>query len=140
MDSAEMSATSTALIGFAAWQLVLTLALAIYRTTLVQTGRKAANDFSPDGSDVSEFGQRLTRARDNCYENLPVFAALVLGASLAGKTALLDPLAIFLLYARLGQSLTHLASISVPAIFVRFGFYLAQLGIMLWWVRLLLGS
>jgi len=140
MDTTGMSATSTALIGFAAWQLLLTLALAVYRTTLVQTGRKAANDFSPDGSDVSEFGQRLTRARDNCYENLPVFAALVAGASLAGKTALLDPLAIFLLYARVGQSLTHLASISVPAIFVRFAFYLAQLGIMLWWVRLLLGS
>ena len=135
-----MSTTATALIGFAAWQLVLTLALAAYRTTLVQTGRKAANDFSPDGSDVSEFGQRLTRARDNCYENLPVFAALAAGASLAGKVALLDPLAMSLLYARIGQSVTHLVSTSVPAIFVRFGFYLVQLGIMLWWVRALLGS
>jgi uncharacterized MAPEG superfamily protein len=135
-----MSTTATALIGFAAWQLVLTLALAAYRTTLVQTGRKAANDFSPDGSDVSEFGQRLTRARDNCYENLPVFAALAAGASLAGKVALLDPLAMTLLYARIGQSVTHLVSTSVPAIFVRFGFYLVQLGIMLWWVRALLGS
>jgi uncharacterized MAPEG superfamily protein len=137
---AEMSSTAKALIGFAAWQLVLTFALAIYRTTLVQTGRKAANDFSPDGSDVSEFGQRLTRARDNCYENLPVFAALVAGATLAGKTAILDPLAMTVLYARVGQSLTHVASTSVPAIFVRFGFYLVQVGIMLWWVRLLLGS
>ena len=135
-----MSTTATALIGFAAWQLVLTLALAAYRTTLVQTGRKAANDFSPDGSDVSEFGQRLTRARDNCYENLPVFVALAAGASLAGKVALLDPLAMSLLYARIGQSVTHLVSTSVPAIFVRFGFYLVQLGIMLWWVRVLLGS
>jgi len=135
-----MSSTATALIGFGAWQLVLTFALAMYRTTLVQTGRKAANDFAPDGSDVSEFGQRLTRARDNCYENLPVFAALVTGAILAGKTALLDPLAMTLLYARVAQSVTHLASTSVPAIFVRFGFYLAQLGIMLWWARLLLGS
>jgi uncharacterized MAPEG superfamily protein len=138
MDS--MSTTATALIGFAAWQLVLTVALAVYRTVLVQTSQKAANDFAPDGSDVSEVGQRLTRARDNCYENLPVFAAIVAGASLAGKTALLDPLALYVLYARLGQSLTHLVSTSVPAIFVRFGFYLVQIGIMLWWTRLLLGS
>ena len=136
----SMSTTATALIGFAAWQLVLTFALAIYRTTLVQTGQKAANDFSPDGTDVSEFGQRLTRARDNCYENLPVFAAIVAGASLAGKTALLDPLALYVLYSRLGQSLIHLVSTSVPAIFVRFGFYLVQVGIMLWWTRLLLLS
>ncbi len=134
--TAAMSTTATALIAFAAWQLVLTLALGIYRTTLVQTGRKAANDFSPDGSDVSEFGQRLTRARDNCYENLPVFAAIVAGATLAGKTAVLDPLAMVVLYARVGQSVTHLISTSVPAIFVRFGFYLLQEGIMLWWVRL----
>jgi len=135
-----MSTTATALIGFAAWQLVLTVALAVYRTVLVQTSRKAANDFAPDGSDVSEVGQRLTRARDNCYENLPVFAAIVAGASLAGKTALLDPLALYVLYARLGQSLTHLVSSSVPVLFVRFGFYLVQVGIMLWWTRLLLGS
>lgn len=88
-----MSATATALVGFAAWQLVLTVGLAVYRTALVQVGRKPANNFAPDGSDVGAFGQRLTRARDNCYENLPVFAALACGAILAGRTPALDPLA-----------------------------------------------
>jgi uncharacterized MAPEG superfamily protein len=134
-----MGATATALIGFAAWQLLLTLVLAFYRTALVLGGTKAANQFSTDGSDVGGFGQRLTRARDNCYENLPMFAALALGASLAGKIAVTDPLAMFLLYARLGQSITHMASTSVPAVFVRFGFYGAQVFIMLWWAIQLLG-
>lgn len=128
-----MNATTTALVGFAAWQLALTVMLATYRTALVQTGRKAANSFAPDGSDVGDFGRRLTRARDNCYENLPVFAAIVLGASLAGRTGELDGLAMLVLYARIGQSVTHLISTSVPAIFVRFGFYLAQVGIFLRW-------
>lgn len=135
-----MTATTTALVGFAAWQLALTVVLAIYRTALVQTGRKSANSFAPDGSDVGAFGRRLTRARDNCYENLPVFAAIVVGASLAGKTSDLDPLAMIVLYARVGQSITHLASTSVPAIFVRFGFYLVQVAILLKWsIELLLG-
>jgi uncharacterized MAPEG superfamily protein len=128
-----MTPTTIALVGFAAWQLALTVVLAVYRTMLVQTGQKQANSFAPDGSDVGGFGRRLTRARDNCYENLPVFAAIVLGASVAGRTAELDALAIIVLYARVGQSVTHIVSTSVPAIFVRFGFYLVQVGIFLKW-------
>lgn len=128
-----MTATTIALVGFATWQLALTAMLAVYRTALVQTGQKQANSFAPDGSDVGGFGRRLTRARDNCYENLPVFAAIVLGASLAGRTGELDGLAMIVLYARIGQSITHLASTSVPAILVRFGFYLVQVGVFLRW-------
>ena len=136
-----MTATTIALVGFAAWQLALTVMLAAYRTALVQTGRKAANGFAPDGSDLDGFGRRLTRARDNCYENLPVFAAIVLGASLAGRTGELDGLAMVVLYARIGQSISHVVSTSVPAIFVRFGFYLVQVGIFLRWsIGLLSGT
>ena len=136
-----MGPTATALVGFAAWQLVLTLMLAVYRTSLVQTGQKEANDFAPDGSDVGGFGRRLTRARDNCYENLPMFAAIALGASLAGRIAMLDPLAMYVLYARLGQSAVHLASTSVPAVLVRFALYGVQVVILLYWaIRLLSGG
>jgi len=133
-----MGSTVTALAGFAGWYLLLTFALGMYRSTLI-LGGKAANSFAPDGSDVSGFGRRLNRARDNCYENLPLFAALVLAASLAGKTAVTDPLAMPLLYARIGQSLTHIASTSVPAVFVRFGFFVAQLVIHATWTFNLLG-
>ena len=135
-----MSPSVSALAGFAAWQVVLTFALGVYRTSLVLGGRKAANAFKTDGSDVGGIGQRLTRARDNCYENLPMFTALVVAASLAGRAAVTDPLALWVLAARIGQSLTHLASTSVPAVQARFAFYLAQIGIMGWWaVQLLAG-
>lgn len=135
-----MSPTAIALAGFAAWQLLLTVALAFFRSGLVLRGRKAANAFATDGSDVPGFGQRLTRARDNCYENLPMFAALALAASLTGKITVTDPLALWLLYARIGQSLTHVLSTSIPAIQVRFAFYLAQIVIMGWWaIHLLCG-
>lgn len=134
-----MSPTAFALAGFAGWMLLLTLALGSYRTNLVLRGRKAANAFRTDGSDTPGFGQRLTRARDNCYENLPMFAALALAADLAGKTAAVtDPLAPWLLAARIGQSVTHVISTSVLAVQIRFAFYLAQIAIMLWWAIVLL--
>ncbi len=136
-----MGATATALVGFSAWYLALSFALGFYRTGLVLSGQKAANSFSPDGSDLPGIGQRLTRARDNCYESLPLFAAIALGASLAGKIAVTDPLALYVLYARIGQSVTHVISTSVPAIRVRFGFFLVQLVIYAWWsLRLFCGA
>ena len=88
---------------------------------------------------MSAFGRRLNRARDNCYENPPLFGALALAASLAGRTAVTDPLAMSVLYARIGQSVTHIASTSVPAVFVRFGFFLAQLVVYAIWTVNLLG-
>jgi len=134
-----MSPSTIALVCFAAWQLLLTFALGFYRTGLVLGGRKAANAFRPDGSDTPGFGQRLTRARDNCFENLPMFTAFVVAATLMGRTAVTDPLAGWVVLARVGQSVTHVASTSVPAVQVRFAFYLAQIGVMAWWAIRLLG-
>ena len=134
-----MSATAVALAGFAAWFLLLTFVLANYRSFLVLSGRRAANSFRVDGTDVPGLGQRLTRARDNVYENLPVFVALALAASMTGRLEVTNPLAPMVLYARMGQSLTHVASTSVPAIFLRFAFYLVQLAIWAWWAVRLLG-
>jgi uncharacterized MAPEG superfamily protein len=134
-----MSATAMALAGFAGWFVLLSLILVTYRSALVLGGRKAANAFRVDGSDVGGFGQRLTRARDNVYENLPAFAGLVLAASMAGRLDVTNPLAETVLLARIAQSLTHILSVSVPAVFIRVTFYLVQLGIWAWWAVRLLG-
>ena len=134
-----MSPTATALAGYAGWYLLLSFALGIYRSALVLGGQRAANSFKSDGSDVSPFGWRLNRARDNCYENLPLFAALAIAASIAGRLAVTDPLAMYVLYARIGQSVTHIASTSVPAVQIRFAFFLVQLAIYAIWVVRLLG-
>lgn len=133
-----MTPTATALLGFAGWYLLLTFALGIFRSSLVLSGQKAANTFATDGSDVGAFGRRLNRARDNCFETLPLFAAIVLAASIANKVPLLDPIAMYVLYARVGQSLTHLASTGIMAINVRFFFFIVQVVIYaIWVVRLL---
>ena len=133
-----MGGTATALVGFAGWYTLLSVGLGIYRIRLVLSGRKAANSFATDGSDLEPIGRRLTRARDNCYETLPLFAAIALGASLAGRLDVTDPAAMWVLYARVGQSVTHIVSTSVPAVQLRAGLFFVQMGIYLWWaVRLL---
>jgi len=133
-----MGSTATALIGFAAWFVLLSLGLGVYRVALVLRGAKAANSFATSGADLAPFGQRLTRARDNCFETLPVFAALALGAQLAGRLDVTDPLAMWVLYLRLGQSVTHLVSTSVPAVQLRATLFFAQMAIYAWWALQLL--
>ena len=134
-----MGATARALVGFAGWFVQLSIALAVYRIGLVLSGGKAANTFATDGSDLQPFGQRLTRARDNCYETLPVFAALAAGASIAGRLDVTDPLAMWVLSARIAQSAMHLVSTSVLAVLIRASLFFVQVLIYAWWaIQLLL--
>ena len=126
------SATAEALVGFVCWFLILTAGIGIFRTVLILGGR-APDQFRADATDVSPFGLRLSRARDNVFENLPAVGVLGLLAIATNQVALTDPLAMPLLYARLAQSITHLASTSAPAIFLRFGLYLVQIVILAWW-------
>jgi uncharacterized MAPEG superfamily protein len=134
-----MGSTATALAGFAGWYVLLTLVMASYRVYLTSATGKALNTFAPDGSDTPGLGRRLTRARDNCYESLPLFAALALVAQMTGRLDVTDGLAMWVLVARLGQSITHVISVSVPAVLVRATFFSAQMLIFLWWVIRLLG-
>lgn len=134
-----MTTTLTALLGFAAWFVLLSIVLGLYRVGIVLARQKAANTFAVDGSDLAGVGQRLTRARDNCYESLPVFAAIALVAHLSGRPQVTDPLAMWVLYARIGQSLTHIVSTSVPFVLVRANLFFAQLLIYAWWCLRLFG-
>jgi uncharacterized MAPEG superfamily protein len=134
-----MSATLSALLGFAGWLVLLSLGLGVYRVGLVFSGRKAANTFTPSGSDLPGFGERLTRARDNCFETLPVFGAIAFVASVAGQLAVTDPLAPWVLTARLAQSVTHIVSTSVPAVMLRATLFFVQMLIYAWWTLRLLG-
>lgn len=134
-----MTPTATALLGYAAWTLVLLTTLGLLRTALVMGGKRAANSFAASGEDVEGFARRLTRAHANCYENLPIAGAVLLYAIAADRTAVTDGLAYIFLAARLLQSLTHLASTSNRAVTVRFAFFLVQIGILAYWLLGLFG-
>ncbi|MDX2168147.1 MAG: MAPEG family protein [Deltaproteobacteria bacterium] len=133
-----MQTTAIALTGFALWYVLLSVGMGLYRGRYMLGGRKSANSFATDGSDLDALGQRITRARDNCYETLPLFAALALAAFMAGRLDITDGLAMWVLYARIGQSVVHLASTSVPAVLVRANLFFLQMIIYaIWALRLL---
>ncbi len=135
-----MSASILAVVCFAAWTIVTALVMVTHRVFFVLSGRRKINTFTPDGVAVSPFQARACRVHANCYENLPVFAALVLGAAAAGRSAVTDPLAIVAIGARVVQSTVHLISTSEIAVMVRATFWTVQVAIMVSWAwRLLLG-
>ena len=84
--------------------------------------------------------KRLEDAHANCMENLPVFAVLVLAASLMDKSNTIQTIAPFVLYARIGQTLAHLWGTGPLQVFVRASFWSVQLVICLWMALQLLAA
>jgi uncharacterized MAPEG superfamily protein len=135
-----MNASALALIGYIAWFLALLLALGGVRAAAVATAHRAPNSFRPDGSDLSPFAARLTRAHANCYEVFPLVGGTLLAALATGSTVITDPLALVALACRIAQSTVHLISTSVMAVNIRFSFLLAQIAIVAWWLFKLYGK
>ncbi|MGB7478893.1 MAG: MAPEG family protein [Burkholderiaceae bacterium] len=132
------SPSALVLTALIAWTLLLLILMEVLRARLVVTGRVTANAFAPDNTGLSPFMQRLARAHANCLEGLPIFGGLLVVALLTGKAGFTDPLAPWLLAARIVQSLIHLASTSVVAVNLRFTAFTVQLGIAVYWSYLLL--
>jgi uncharacterized MAPEG superfamily protein len=135
-----MNASALALTGYVGWFLALLLALGGARVTAVLTAHRAPNSFRPDGSDMPPFAARLTRAHANCYESFPFFGGTLLLALASGSTAITDPLAPIALACRIAQSTVHVASTSAIAVNIRFAFFLAQVGIAVYWLARLYGK
>lgn len=134
-----MTPSICALLGFAAVTLILPLLVVGHRSFEILTGKNPANAWGRDKTTARPpVVLRMEHAHANCVENLVPFAAIVLGAFAAGKGAVTDPLALYVLYARIGQSATHLVSTSVLAVLVRATFYAIQMGLMVWMLVALL--
>lgn len=125
----------TALI---AWTLALLVLMEVLRSRLVLLGRVPSNAFMPDNANLSPFMQRLARAHANCLEGLPIFGGLLVVAVIGGRSGVTDPLAPWLLAARVVQSSIHLASTSVWAVNARFTAFAVQMAIAAYWAFLLL--
>ncbi len=128
------SASAYAILGLAAWyifSLLMLASLRLYHTLVIG---KAANSFRPDGTDLPGFGERLSRVHANCFENIPLYMAVLLYAIATGQTGVTDNGAAILLHARMAQSVLHAASTSVPAVYLRFVLFALQNGLVAWWI------
>jgi uncharacterized MAPEG superfamily protein len=124
-----MTASLYSLLAFTLWTiLILAVGVGFYRLSRILRGRAQLADFPGDVAHGPERYRRIVRAHANCVENLPVFAALVLTAHAAGlESAAFEAISVCVPVARLGQTFTHIASGSNPAIAVRFLFFSVQL-------------
>jgi len=133
------SATVISLTALIAWALALLVLMEAIRSKMVLAKEIPANGFLPDNANLSPFMQRLARAHANCLEGLPIFGGLMLIAVVTGRSTVTDPLAYFLLVARIVQSSIHLASVSPGAVTLRFCAFAVQMAIAIYWsYRLLL--
>ncbi|TXH03768.1 MAG: MAPEG family protein [Nevskiaceae bacterium] len=122
----------TAVVVYIIWTLLLTGLYALPRIPLVLTGKRRADNWerTKAPSDPA-FLIRAKGAHLNCLENLPLFAGLVFVAALLQKSAVVDALAAYVIYARVGQSVAHLLGTSLPLVLVRASLFLAQVVMML---------
>jgi uncharacterized MAPEG superfamily protein len=128
-----MNTSASVLTLFIVWALCLLVLMELIRSFLVVSGRAKSNEFTPDNANLSAFMQRLARAHANCVEGFPLVVAVAVG-----HTEITDPLAPWLLLARVAQSSIHLASLSVIAVNARFSFFAVQIAIALYWAWALL--
>jgi uncharacterized MAPEG superfamily protein len=128
-----MSKSALVLALFISWTLLLLVVMEVLRSYLVLTGQSRSNEFNPENSNVSPFMQRLARAHANCLEGLPIFGGLLVVALVTSRTEVTDPLALWLLGARVVQSSIHLASLSVTAVNARFTAFAVQMAIAIYW-------
>lgn len=135
-----MSHSAVVLVLFISWALALLVLMEVIRVYLVLTGQSRSNEFKPDNANLSPFMQRLARAYANCLEGLPVMGGLLLVALVTERTEITDPLAPWLLGARVVQSSIHLASVSVLAVNARFAAFATQMAISVYWAWALLRS
>ena len=136
----SISVSATVLTGLIAWTLLLLVLMEVLRVRLVAVKAVPSNGFQPDNGNLSPFMQRLARAHANCLEGLPVFGGLLVVAIITGRAGVTDPLAPWLMAARVAQTSIHLASLSVMAVNLRFTAFVVQTVIgVVWAWRLLAG-
>lgn len=130
-----MTTPQWVLLGFAMWTIFFLVGtVGVYRWSRVFTGRVPKGGFPADTPHGEDWYRRAMRAHANCVENLPVYGALVLLLTVRGlDTATLDNLAVVIIAGRILQSLTHVSFPPArPAVFIRFGFFFAQVIAMVW--------
>lgn len=125
-----MTIPTWALLGFAAWTVLLLLStVGVYRWSRILGGRAPITAFRAETSEADGWYHRAMRAHANCLENLPVFGAIVFALYVSDVGGIwVDSLSIAVLAARVLQSLIHVGLPQTGAVVsLRFAFFLTQL-------------
>jgi len=124
-----MTVPVAVLLAFAGWTLaIMSLTVGWYRLSRVVSGAASINSFEGDAARATGWYQRAHRAHANCLENLPLYAALVVAIVATGAVhPVLDALALVMMVARVGQTVTHIVFMQTRlAVSVRFTLFCTQ--------------
>ena len=124
-----MTVPQRALLGFAVWTLlVLFGTVGVYRWSRILTGQVRISEWQADLPQGSDWYQRAMRAHMNCVENVPVFAAIVLCATVTGADSRLLDLLAGAILARTCVRRRSISLLRLPmlAASVRFAFFFVQ--------------
>jgi hypothetical protein len=131
-----MTESLNVLLAYTAWTLLLVLTYVLYRTGLVFTGKTPANSWTRGAGTWKdpEIITRISHAHMNCVENLPVVAVVILIGQVTNQSAVTDPLACWLLAARIAQSTVHVIAVNHWMVFIRASFWTVQALIVAYWI------
>ncbi len=136
-----MTVPLCALLGFAAWTVLLLLGtVGVYRWSHILSGRVPIREFRADRIEGADWYKRAMRAHANCVENLPVFGAIVLALYASGiDSTVANAVSIAILVARVAQSVVHVSVEQTNTVVsVRFGFFFVQIVGFLWLIGIVL--
>ena len=136
-----MSAAIAVLLAFTALTFILVAVYVNYRVALVLTFKAPANSWTRNDAKWQDpaWVTRFAHAHANCLENLPIYAAIVLAASLLDQLAVLDGLAWIYFGFRVAQVLVHLISTNAMFVFLRANMLVGQWVCIGYWLLKLAG-
>jgi uncharacterized MAPEG superfamily protein len=138
-DMIHLPESIVALVFYALWAIALVLTIAIDRLLLIFRGQVKNNEFLSGVPHGNEAYWRINRAHLNTVENLPVFAAIVLAAWVAGaESHLFNLLAMLVLAARIVQSIIHIMSGGQIATWFRTTMFAVQIVCEIWMAVMIL--
>lgn len=130
-----------ALIFYALWAIALVLMIAADRMLLIFRGQVKNTEFLSGVPHGNESYWRINRAHMNAVENLPIFAAIVLAAWIAGaESHVFNLLAVIVLVGRIVQSIVHIVSGSQIATWFRTAAFAVQIVCEIWMALMILQS
>lgn len=124
-----MTTPLACLLFFVGWTLcVVFFGVGMFRVGNVLMGRAKPNAFPADVPHGPDWYRRVARAHANCVENLGPFAAVVLTGHVVGlHDGAFANLALAYVLARVGQTVSHIASSRSLIVNVRFTFFMVQM-------------
>jgi len=138
-DMIHLPQSIIALVFYALWAIALVLMIAFDRLLLIVRGQVKNTEFLSGVPHGNDSYWRINRAQLNTVENLPIFAAIVLAAWVAGaESHLFNLLAMVVLVARIVQSIVHIISGGALATWLRTGMFAVQIICEIWMAVMIL--